>query len=129
MATAKVEFIDKSADVIAAVKTANFKNFNHAAARIRKDAIESIIVSPVASPPGTPPHTRRRLLKNAIVYSADDKGAVIGPRYSRAGTSGSAHEFGGVYKRQTYPERPFMAPALMRNLDRFAAEWEGSVGE
>ena len=129
MIAAKVEFIDQTNRVIEAANRAAFKNFGHAAARIRKDAIESIIVSPVASMLGTPPHTRRKQLRNAITFDSNEFGAVIGPRYSVAGESGSAHEFGGEYKGAHYPERAFMGPALENNLDRFASEWRGSIGE
>ena len=112
-----------------AVDKAAFTNFNHAAARIRLDAMASIKVSASPSSPGTPPNTRgRNVLKGAIVYSADKTGAVIGPRYSRVGGSASVHEFGGTYKSDSYPRRPFMGPALDRNLARFADDWEHSIG-
>jgi hypothetical protein len=129
MMDAKVTYIDERNRVTDAVDRAAFKNFGHAAARIRKDAIESIVVSPVASTPGTPPHTRRKQLTNAIVFDANKDGAVIGPRFSRVGDAGAAHEFGGEFRGQLYPERQFMLPALESNLDRFADEWRGSVGE
>ena len=128
MIDATTQLIDESQNVAKAVDRAAFENFSHAAARIRKDEQQSIERSPVASPPGTPPHTRRRQLPNAIVYDATKEDAVIGPRYSVAGTSGQAHEFGGEYKGQLYPERSFALPALEQNTDRFAEEWRGSVG-
>lgn len=106
-----------------------YRNFGHAAASIRKDAIASIETSPESSPAGSPPHTRRRQLPNAIRYDADAEGAVIGPVFSVVGTAGEAHEIGGSYRGQIFPERPFMGPALNRNLDRFASGWAGSIGE
>lgn len=108
-----------------------FKNAAHAAARIRKDAQESLIKAEGASKPGTPPHThKRQFLKNAITFDVSESGeAVVGPRFSRVGESGEAHEFGGEYKGAEYPERKFMLPAMERNVARFAGEWAGSIGE
>lgn len=126
-----VQIVDHTKRVKEASDRATFRNVGHAAATIRRDAIESIIVSPVASRPGTPPHTRRRQLKRAIRFDSNkERGeAVIGPQASMVGESGSAHEFGGAYKGQVFPERAFMGPALDRNRDRFAAGWAGSIGE
>lgn len=127
----EVQIIDQTKRVIDASDRATFRNVGHAAATIRRDAIESIIVSQAASRPGTPPHTRRRQLKRAIRFDNNkDRGeAVIGPQASIVGEAGSAHEFGGVFKGQAFPERAFMGPALDRNRDRFAAGWAGSIGE
>lgn len=67
-----------------------------------------------ASPAGQPPATRRGLIRRAIRYQVaeDRRSVVIGPAYSMVGTAGAAHEFGGRYKGETYPKRPFMGPAL-----------------
>lgn len=125
---------------------ANFRNFGHAAAGIRKDAIASIEKAPLApsqggkrrkgrrrptvpSQPGTPPHTRRNQIKRAILYSATKEGAVIGTAYSKFGLGGQPHEHGGGYKGQQYPERPFMFPALERQAPRLGALWRGSIGQ
>lgn len=128
--------------VIKAADRAAFKNLGHAAATIRNDAIGSIIQAEGPSLPGRPPHThtggltkkgkvRRGELQRAITfdYSKQEKTAVIGPRKSVVGLSGAAHELGGDFKGQDYPERAFMGPALQRNLDRFAEDWRGSIGE
>lgn len=123
-----------------AAEKASFRNLGHAAAGIRNTAIESIIPAEGPSPAGTPPHTRRRVtrkgkqlkgqLQRAIVFSHDraNQEAVIGPRESVVGESAKAHEFGGQYKDETFPERAFMGPALDKNLGRFASEWAGSIG-
>lgn len=141
MFSATFTFIDELYKVTQAKEQAAFKNVRHAAATVRNDAIKSIVPSPVASPAGTPPHTRNRVsrksgkqlkgqLQRAIVfdYDAKEMRAVIGPRFSVVGESGKAHEFGGEYKGETYPERSFMGPAMTSNLDRFATDWRGSVG-
>jgi hypothetical protein len=125
----KFRTVDRTKRVKDAADKAAFRNFGHAAASIRKDAVASIEVSPDPSPPGSPPHTRRRLLPRALRFDVDNKGAVIGPRASVAGQVGHTHEFGGSYKGEDYPERPYMLPALERALPRFAGQWQGSIGE
>jgi len=94
--------------------------------RARKGSLHSVgyLISTIAkgsikrsrkkSRPGEPPNTRRGLLRRAIRYQvADDRqSVVIGPTYSMVGRAGEAHEHGGRYKGQTYPERPLMGPAL-----------------
>ena len=111
-------------------KDAARKSFARTAFLIRESAIRSIKWSEEPSPAGEPPHTRERFqIQRAILYSADKEGAVIGPVASLFGTAGSAHEFGGPYKRGTFPERPFMEPALENNFDIFANSWSGSIGD
>lgn len=125
-----VTTIDNTAKVQTATERARFKNFSHAIARIRKDAVGSIEVSPEPSEPGTPPHTRRRQLKRAIRFANDKQAqeAIAGPLESMVGTSGEAHEKGGEFRGQQFEPRPFMVPALEKNLDRFAGDWAGSIG-
>jgi len=134
--------IDNFNKVAEAVEKAAFRNVGHAAAAIRKDAIESIKPAEGASEPGTPPHThtsgvtkkgklRRGELQRAIVFAhnREENEALVGPRFSVVGTSGAAHEFGGEYLGQDYPERPFMSPALENNIDRFGGSFEASIGQ
>ena len=137
--TIQAEGFDK---LLAAERKASADNLAHAAAAIRKTEIESIHFGQDASEPGTPPHTHgRRLtrkgkprkgqLQRAILFDVDKTAlyAVIGPRFSVVGTSAAAHEFGGEYKGEQYPARPFAEPALENNLDRFLHEWQYSIGE
>ena len=107
----------------------SFSGLSHAAAAIRLTARRSIRRGKKQSPAGTPPHTRKGQLKRAILYAVEKQKAasVIGPAYEIAGTSGSAHEFGGRYKKQRYPRRAFMGPALQENLPRLPKMWAGSV--
>ena len=128
--TAKV--VDEAHRIKAAAEKANYRNIGHAAASIRKAAIESITKSSEPSEPGTPPHTRgrRKGFKRAILYAMEGKeAAVVGTAYSRVGPAGEPHEHGGRRGKQTYEPRPFMAPALGANLDRMAKEWEGTIGQ
>lgn len=153
MIGARITVIDNSKAVTRAVNRAAFKNMGHAAASIRKDAIASIEPIPGPSAPGTPPHTHRQRniklrvkgkkkraikqsastghLRLAVRYDVDkrESSAVIGPTESVIGEIGRVHEFGGEFRGAIYPARPFMGPALENNLDRFAADWQGSVGE
>jgi hypothetical protein len=140
MFSAQVTFIDKSRLFRSKIDRAAYKSFSHAAASIRKRMMESIQPAEGPSEPGTPPHThvaftkkgkvrRGGQLRRAIAFYADKGGAVIGPRESIVGESAEAHEKGGDYKGQDYPKRPFALPALQKNLDRFAGEWAGSIGE
>lgn len=112
-----------------AADKANFRNFNHAAASIRKDALSTLERSEGASQPGTPPHTRKGLAKRALRYDADKTGAVIGFAYGVIGTAMSAHELGGEYKGEHYPQRATVGPALDRAAPRLAGEWSGTIGQ
>jgi hypothetical protein len=113
-----------------AAKKGAFRNFGHAAASLAKDAKSTLVQTAGASAPGQPPHTHRgAFLRRAVLYVADENGAIIGPAASLVGTAGAAHEFGGEYKGHQFPERPFMFPALERAIPRFAGDWQGSIGE
>lgn len=129
MFTTKIKTVDNTKAVKAASDKTAFRNFGHASASIRKDAAASIEVSEDPSAPGEPPHTRKRLLPRAMRFAYDKEGAVIGPTASIAGQAGAVHELGGRYKGMTFPERPYMFPALERNIPRFAGSWQGSIGE
>lgn len=123
------KIIDHTQKVRQAAERAAKRAFARTAFKIGGTAIKSIQPSPEPSPPGSPPHTRKRRLSRAIRYYADVHGAVIGPRASVAGDVGIAHEFGGSFRGQEFPERPFMKPALEANLDQFAGEFSGSISQ
>lgn len=124
----KVETKWEPAQLLRAEKLAAFKSFFQAAFAIMKTAKSSIQKSEGPSPEGDPPHTHnRQFIRRAIRYSADRDGATIGTAFSAIGTVGEAHEFGGEYRGSTFPERPFMQPALNANLDLFQKGWDGSV--
>ncbi|MEN0109301.1 MAG: hypothetical protein AAF805_01135 [Planctomycetota bacterium] len=107
-----------------------FRSLFHAAAAIGKSAKRSIRNSPTASPAGRPPRTRRGRLRFAIRYAGDKqrKRVVVGPRASVVGRSAEAMEYGGNYKGDHYPPRPYMRPALERNRHRLGGDFNGSVG-
>ena len=133
------KFEDQTKRAATATDAAAFRNLGHAAATIRKDAVESIENEPGPSAPGDPPHThtggvtkkgkvRKGDLQKAIAYDADKESAVIGPRFSVVGLAGRAHELGESFHGEDFDERPYIGPALDRNLTRFAQDWEGSIG-
>ena len=132
-----------------------YKSLRHAAFSIRKSAIESMVEARGPSRPGTPPHRHTGRLARSILVAQDKNGeVVVGPSYSRVKVGGRPPwlarmlEHGGTFTRRkkrktrgrpkkgeapepmlsvTYPARPFMAPALKRNLARFHREWKGAI--
>ena len=125
----KMTFQDLTDAVKRSAERAQFEKFNQAAFGVMQTARESIKRAEGPSEEGQPPHTHRGVfLRRAIRYAADRDGATIGPIASIVGEVGSAHEFGGRYRDTWFPERPFMGPALDKNLDRFANSWGGSIG-
>lgn len=127
-----VKLTDRFDVVAKAAERAQFRNLGHAANRIMKDAKASIATDQDPSTVGEPPHTKGKSghnLRAAIRYDATKTDAVIGPMASYVDQAGAIHEFGQEFAGRDYPERPFMQPALEQNLDRFAADWKGSITE
>jgi phage gpG-like protein len=126
----KVKVTFDKQKVLKAVRKASFTSLSHAAAAIRQTAARSIREGKKPSAPGKPPRTRgKRRLKNSIRYAVDERKqlAIIGPDSDIAGNVGAAHEFGGQYRDENYPARPFMAPALHKNEQRLPDFWEKSI--
>jgi phage gpG-like protein len=129
MIKSKAKTKDETRKVLAKAKQGSFKSLGHAGAAIRLSAKRSIRKRKSASPEGQPPNTRKGQLRGAILFAVEKEKdlVVIGPDHSKVGASGSAHEHGGRYKRQRYPKRPFMGPALEKTKDRLPKLWAGSV--
>lgn len=129
MVRAKVKTRFDGKKVTAAAARANITNLGHAGAAIRLAARHSIRKAKGPSAPGTPPHTRRGRIRNAIKYALTPgkQSVVVGPDYEVAGDSGAAHEFGGRFRNEDYDKRPFMGPALEKVKDRLPPMWAGSV--
>lgn len=123
------KIIDNTRRVREAADRAARRVFAKAAFRIMRDAQSSVERSAEPSAPSEPPHTRRGQLKRAIRYAAMKDGAVIGPLESMVGVAAEAHEFGGGFRGQDYPSRPFMGPALERDLDNFAGDFRGEISQ
>ena len=107
----------------------SIQSLGHAGAALRLVARHSIRRSARAAPPGAPPHTRRGQLKRAIRFAVEpaQQRVFIGPTYTLVGRSAAAHEFGGRYRGQRYPQRPLMGPALSSLRNRLARFWANSV--
>jgi len=107
----------------------NFESLNHAAATIRLIARRSIRKRQTAAMPGNPPHTRQGQLKRSIMYAIDKQRgvALIGPSFDFIGTAGKAHELGGKFRKERYPKRPFMGPALEKVKDRLPSMWSSRM--
>ena len=120
---------DSTRKVARRTKQGSIKSLGHAGASIRTVARRSIRRRKSASAEGKPPHTRKGQLRSAIFYSVEKSNdqVVIGPEHGKVGRSASAHEHGGRYRRQRYPRRPFMGPALEKTKDRLPRMWAGSV--
>lgn len=115
--------------LMGAVKYANRKAMRGVGAYVRRVAANSVHRSRSASAAGTPPHTRRGLLKNSILFGVegDGRSVVIGPAKSFVGISMTAHEFGGMYRGRKYPKRQLMGPALMQSAPELPKLWKDAI--
>jgi len=137
--SAIVSYVDHTERVARAARAASYRLVEKAAFAIRTTASESVKPGAGPSTPGSPPHThtqkltkkgkvRKGRLPKAIVYYAKRGEAWIGPAKSLIGEVGATHEFGERRFGQEYPERPFMGPALKKNVETFAGSFAGSIG-
>ena len=142
-------FFDRKA-VIDAVGQANARNLSRAGSFIRRAARSSLRKRKRASQPGRPPsvHTQDRVatLKNIwFVFERRRASVIVGPlrlgsstlRGSNRSTVPELHELGGSAvlesrktkqrRRARYAPRPFMGPAMERELPKFERLWANSV--
>lgn len=117
--------------VLEQIRKDKIRALQRTAFAIRKTAQQSIRTGRRgrASAPGTPPHTRRGQLRRSILYAVDKDRmeAVIGPASNLFSDVGGAHEYGGIFRGQRYPARPFMGPALEPNINKFTDALAGSM--
>ena len=145
----KKQFFFDRKIVIDAVGRASAKNLSQAGSFIRRSARSSLRRRKKVSSPGEPPsvHTQDRVatLKNIwFVFDPAQRSVVIGPlklngsrlEGSNRQTVPSLHERGGAAvvggrrkrkRRVKYVPRPFMGPAMERELPKFAGLWANSV--
>lgn len=125
----RVEFEEDR--LLGAMKQANRKALGRVGAYVRKTAVNSVRRSDKASEAGTPPNTRRGLLRRSVLFGveADALRVVVGPARSLIGISMTAHEFGGRYRGREYPRRPLMGPALEHAAPRLPKLWEDALKE
>ena len=123
----RIEFDERR--ILACVRSGNNTALRRAGAYNRKAARNRVSTSERSSAPGSPPHSRRGLLKSAILFGVEKRAstAVIGPAETVIGTAMKAHEFGGTYRKRRYPKRPLMGPTLERTASKLPALWENSV--
>ena len=123
----RIEFDE--AGLIGAMKYASRKALGRVGAYVRATAKNLVHRSGNASPAGTPPNTRRGLVRNSILFGVegDARSVVIGPAKSFVGISMTAHEFGGRFRGRNYPARPLMGPALRQSAPRLPKLWEDSI--
>jgi hypothetical protein len=134
--------------VIDAVGRAGAKNLSKAGSFIQRSARSSLRRRKKVSPPGEPPsvHTKDRVatLKNIwFVFEPRQRSVVVGPlklngsrlEGSNRPTVPALHELGGFAvvtsrkrkRRAKYARRPFMGPAMERELPKFVGLWANSV--
>lgn len=144
----KKQFFFDRQIVIDAVGKAAAKNLSKAGSFIRTSARSSLRRRKASSPPGEPPsvHTKDRVatLKNIwFVFDPANRSVVVGPlklngsrlEGSNRKTVPSLHELGGAAvvtsrkrkRRAKYAPRPFMGPAMERELPKFVDLWAHSV--
>jgi hypothetical protein len=145
----KKQFFFDRQIVIDAVGRASAKNLSQAGSFFRRSARSSLRRRKKVSPPGQPPsvHTQDRVatLKNIwFVFDPAQRSVVVGPlklsgsrlEASDRQTVPSLHEMGGTAvvggrrkrkRRAKYAPRPFMGPAMERELPKFAGLWANSV--
>lgn len=95
-----MKVIDETKKVAQRMKAATITSLGRASAYIRGIARRSISTRKKGepNPPGRPPRSPTKRLKDAIVFSVDKPAgeAVIGPTLTVIGRIGSTHEFGGT---------------------------------
>lgn len=129
MADAAVRVLFDPDAVKKAVKKGSTNSLKQAGAYVRKAARNSVKKSKHSSIAGTPPHTRRGLLKRSLLFGVEPRrmAVVIGPSFRFVGISMTAHEFGGMYRHRKYPKRPLMRPMLEKTAPQISKLWADSV--
>ena len=126
-----------------AADTATRKVLSKAGAFIRTAARSSIRPRRAISPPGSPPSSHTGLLRKFIFfgYEAARKTVVVGPMRlnQKIGAAPEALEHGGPStvvsglrgkrrkRRIRIAARPFMGPAMEKELPKFPGLWANSV--
>lgn len=137
---AKSMFFDRV--LINAVDRAEIKTLSKMGAFVRRSARQSIRKRKKSSPPGKPPSSHTGLLKKFIYFGYDSgrNTVVVGPARlngTRSPESLETLEFGGmadVYRNGKtvnvrIEARPYMGPALAKNLPKFPSLWANTVRE
>lgn len=123
----EVEFDERT--LVAKVAKASVDILKRMGAYVRMVARRKVKSSDRPSTPGSPPHSKTGALKRGILFGLEkrERRVVIGPGFKFVGTSASAHEFGGRYRKERYPRRPLMGPALRESIPHLAKMWRDAV--
>lgn len=94
--------------------------------------ISETVVRARPSRPGKPPKNVLGTLKRLIFFSLDPgiDGVVIGPVKVSSSTTDAPHvlEFGGINQDKKFiAARPYMRPALEKNIPKLESLWQDSV--
>lgn len=142
----KALFFDRS-KARRAVDRAKRRALSKAGAFIRQRARTSMRRRRGPAPPGSPPHAHEGSLRRLILFGFDPSSdsVVVGPvRLNKPGDAPNVLEFGGratVERRRTrkggrrvverrrvrIAARPYMGPALRKELPNIPKPWAGSV--
>lgn len=140
---AKAAFFDR-ARIVRATTDATRRVLSRAGAFVMTSA-RSLIRSAKGwddfSKPGRPPKSHLGLLKRFIFFGYDEsrRSVIVGPARlgNKKGDAPSLLEFGGDATRRNrrakqdtvahYEPRPFMGPALQKNLERFPSLFHDSI--
>ena len=128
-----------------AVSAARRRALSRAGAFIRQTARTSMRRRRGSAPPGSPPHVHEGSLRRLLFFAYDPQAdsVVVGPVGFRKSTAPSVLEFGGravltrrgrrggrrvVESRRVRIEaRPYMGPALRKELPNIPKAWASSV--
>ena len=124
---AKVEFDEDG--LVARVAKASLGVLRRMGAYVRRAAQHKVHTSDKPSQPGTPPHSKTGALKRGILFGVEKRrqSVLIGPGFRFVGASMAAHEFGGQYRKESYPKRPLMGPTLKESASRLSVLWQDAV--
>ena len=123
----EIEFEEKT--LLAKVAKASVDILKRMGAYVRTVARRKVKSSDKPSQPGSPPHSKTGALKKGILFGLEKKNSsvLIGPSDRFVGTSASAHELGGKYKKERYPKRPLMGPSLKESIPQLTKLWQDAV--
>ena len=115
--------------LVAKVAKASLDVLKRIGAYVSTVARRKVHTSSKPSTAGTPPHSQTGALKRGILFGVEKRrqSVIVGPSEKFVGTSMTAHEFGGAYKRERYPKRPLVGPSLKESAPHLAKMWRDAV--
>lgn len=125
--TFKVKTVFRDKELLACVEEATLQRYMKAGLLVEREAKRSMRKGGgkghEPSEPGQPPHVQSGTLRGSITTARDEKrnSVVVGP--TEIAWYGRLHEYGGTFtgrkRTVTFPERPFMRPALQKAMSQF----------